>query len=310
MRHSRWVSFPPPPPSAANTSKINRTTVLLVVFSLLLCCGLPILPIYLWRKGKLPAWAGIGLAVAWVALYAAAVITAPETEPKPANSSKSTPAAKESTEPSEEPTVTPSAEAAEERAERAALVAQAEKLVLADLPDVPVWEGVTATGTWVSDEEVCVDRFYGPDGGIGGKGGNAGYVVVEFPAGELGEPQDGTCAKEGAAPAPEPVAVDVPTSLEDEPGLLVSSDFGDEWPLTVPYGVVKCQNREIGGLELQVITFTDSTKKAWAVNGTARTHTDYPDIDPIWADDPELEGAKVNISPVIDAGMEICENAS
>lgn len=279
--------------------------MLLVVFGLLLCVGLPILPIYLWRKGKLPAWAGIGLAVAWVALYAGAIAIAPEAkdDPKPPPGSGEE---KTSAPASSSPTVKPSATVDTEAAERAALIAKAEKLVLAELPDAPVWEGVTAEGTYVSKTKVCVDRTYGPNAGVGGTGGNAGYVMVTFPAGDLGEPQDGTCGKEGAAPEPSDQPVDVPTELEDDPGLLVSSDYGDAWPLTVEYGVVECQNRTIGGRELQVVTFVDPNRRTWAVNGTAQSHTDYPVIDPIWADDPDLEGAKINISPIIDAGLDLC----
>jgi hypothetical protein len=90
----------------------------------------------------------------------------------------------------------------------------------------------------VSDTEVCVDRTYGPDGGLDGKGGSAGYVVVTFPEETLGEPQDGKCRD--YAPEAEPEPVDVPYDLADEPGLMVSTDYGDDWPLTVDYGVVEC----------------------------------------------------------------------
>jgi hypothetical protein len=295
----------------ATKPTISRNTVLLVVFSLLLCCGLPILPIYLWRKGKLPAWAGIGLAIAWVALYGVAIATAPEPKDDPKTeptATKSTPTPTPKATPTESPaTSKPSPTVDTAAVERAALVAKAEKLVLAELPDVSAWDGVTAKGIYVSTKKVCVDRTYGPDGGLGGNGGNAGYVVVTFPEGDLGEPQDGTCAKEGSAPAPTVKHVDVPDSLKNEPGLLVSTDYGDDWPLTVEYGVVKCQNRTIGGRQLQVVTFVDPMRKTWAVNGTAQAQTDYPEIDPIWADDPELEGAKINISPVIDRGLELCD---
>ncbi len=85
----------------------------------------------------------------------------------------------------------PSTAAAMSDAER---VAAAEELVLADLPDAPLWEGLTAQGVVVDDSEVCVDRTYPEGGGLDGKGGSAGYVVVTFPDGTIGEPKDGTCA--------------------------------------------------------------------------------------------------------------------
>jgi VIT1/CCC1 family predicted Fe2+/Mn2+ transporter len=67
-------SPPPTPPAQRFQPTPNAlNTPLVVVFSLLLCAGLPILPIYLGRKGKLPGVLTIGLAVAWVAFVGAAV---------------------------------------------------------------------------------------------------------------------------------------------------------------------------------------------------------------------------------------------
>ncbi|MBU4214769.1 MAG: hypothetical protein KJ792_08950 [Actinobacteria bacterium] len=74
-------------------------------------------------------------------------------------------------------------------------VAAAEAAVVGELPDAPIWEGLTVKGVVVDDTAVCVDRTYREGGGIDGKGGNAGYVVVTFPGATTGEPKDGTCAK-------------------------------------------------------------------------------------------------------------------
>lgn len=304
---------PPSPPSGTRDALFGLSTPLLVVFSLLMCCGLPILPIYLWRKGKIPGWAGIGIAVAWVSIYAVIAVAAAELEVEP------DPDHKAKVDPSETPTSkapsptpaptpsdpTPTVDPADE--ERHELVQRAEELVMADLPDAPIWEGVTAKGLYVSDTEVCVDRTYGPTGGVGGEGGNAGFVVVKFPSEELSEPQDGTCATESRGPEPQPSEVDVPAELEDDPGLLVSTEYGDKWPLVVPYGVAECEHIDAGGRQLQAITFLDPSGKRWAVNGTAQSHTQHPEIRPIWADDPDIDGAKIDISPIIDKGFEVCE---
>lgn len=40
-----------------------------------------------------------------------------------------------------------------------------------------------------------------------------------------------------AAPAP----VKVPDAFKDEQGLVTRADLGEEWPLTVGYGVVTCE---------------------------------------------------------------------
>lgn len=185
-------------------------------------------------------------------------------------------------------------------------IAEAEKLVLADLSDAPIWEGATATGVVVDPSRVCVDRTYGPRGGLDGTGGAAGYVVVTFPDETLGEPQDGVCADFAPVTPSEALPVKVPDAVANDPGLLVSSGYGDDWPLTVPYVVAHCKNIAVGGRNLQVVTIDTPDGTTYAANGTAKDHTDYPSLQPIWADNPDVEGLKIDISPVIDAGLKLC----
>lgn len=72
-------------------------------------------------------------------------------------------------------------------------------------------------------------------------------------------------------------------------------DLGDKWPLTCESGHV--------GLELDTIAvFKQKGGKTYALNGMARTRG-YPDIEPIWADNPKLEGFKVNIRPLIKMAL-------
>ncbi|WP_235825351.1 DUF2511 domain-containing protein [Agromyces badenianii] len=185
-------------------------------------------------------------------------------------------------------------------------IATAETLVLGELPDAPVWEGITAVGVVVDDAEICVDRTYGPSGGLDGVGGNAGYVVVTFPDETLGEPQDGFCAEYAPVVRTEAAPVEVPDAVGHEPGLLVSTDFGDDWPLTVPYVVAHCGNITAGNMNLQVVTIDAPDGTTYAANGTAKDHTEYPSLDPIWADNPDVDGLKIDISPIIDAGLVLC----
>ncbi len=133
-------------------------------------------------------------------------------------------------------------------------------------------------------------------------------------AAKLGDPEAMTSlAKLGADYAPvAPVVdvpyapVDVPDAVADELGLLVSTDYPDEWPLTVPYVVVHCENITADGRYLQVLTVETPDGTTYALNGTARTFTDYPGIEAVWADDPDFEGLKIDISPVMDAGFLLC----
>ncbi len=43
------------------------------------------------------------------------------------------------------------------------------------------------------------------------------------------------------------------------------------------------------------------------MNGAARGMDEWPDIDPIWADDPDVKGLKVNIGPLIERGLALCD---
>lgn len=195
-------------------------------------------------------------------------------------------------------------------AKKSKRIKEAEKRVLAELPDAPIWEGLRVNGVKVSKRVICVDRTWAPDGGPDDKGGNAGYVVVKFPKKKsgkvkLGNPQDGFCA-DYAPPAPA-AKVHVPKKLKKQKGLLVSTRFGDEWPLTVPYAVVRCKNITAGGMDLNVVTLKAPDGTRYAVNGTAQDHTSYPEINPIWAPNPDVDGLRIDISPVLDAGLKLCK---
>lgn len=63
---------------------------------------------------------------------------------------------------------------------------KAEAAAQAVLPNAPIWKGMTFKGVVVDDSEFCVDRTWAPGGGPEKLGGNAGYVVVSFPAVALG----------------------------------------------------------------------------------------------------------------------------
>jgi Protein of unknown function (DUF2511)/PASTA domain len=185
-------------------------------------------------------------------------------------------------------------------------IAIAEKLVLAALTDAPVWEGTTAAGVVVDNSAVCVDRTYGPTGGLDSPGGNAGYVVVSFPSKKIGDPQDGFCIGYLPASSRPPAKVKIPSAVAKNPGLLVSTDFGEKWPLTVPYAVLHCKNITAGGMKLQVVTLDTPNSNTYAVNGTAKSHTNYPSAEAVWAADPKVAGLRIDISPVIDAGLSLC----
>ncbi|MBT2534502.1 DUF2511 domain-containing protein [Arthrobacter sp. ISL-48] len=98
----------------------------------------------------------------------------------------------------------------------------------------------------------------------------------------------------------------MPAAVAKDPGLLVSTTFGDKWPLTVPYVVAHCQGITVAGRHLQVATVDAPDGKTYAANGTAKDHGNYLDIDSIWAPNPDGSGLKIDFSPVIDAALALC----
>jgi hypothetical protein len=81
---------------------------------------------------------------------------------------------------------------------------------------------------------------------------------------------------------------------------LQRADYGDDWPLTVDSGTVRCEHGT------QVVF--ESGGKTYAVNGAATSQRpDLPDVAEIWADNPAGQPPKLDISPIVDAGLELCE---
>lgn len=186
-------------------------------------------------------------------------------------------------------------------------VTKAESAAQAEVTNAPIWKGMTFKGVVVGQSEVCVDRTWAPGGGPEKLGGNAGYVVVSFPAVAVGKPQDGTCVEYVPAEAKAPARVEIPAAVTNDPGLLVSTNFGDKWPLTVPYVTAHCQAITVDGRRLKAVFVDAPGGKTYALNGTAKDHSSHPDIDPIWAPHPEVAGLKSDVSPVIDAALALCD---
>ncbi|MDU7360487.1 MAG: DUF2511 domain-containing protein [Propionibacteriaceae bacterium] len=185
------------------------------------------------------------------------------------------------------------------------MIAQAEKAVVDSLPDAPIWEGMTVKGHVVDGSTVCVDRTWRPGGGLDGKGGNAGYVMVTFPDLSRGEPQDGLCVDAKAPTSTDVPAVEVPDDVKGKPGLITRSDLGADWPLTVDYGILQCRAKTSGGRELKIASFVAPDGTEYALNGHAKADG-VAEIDPMWADNPKVQGLKIDISPLTDRALGLC----
>ena len=81
------------------------------------------------------------------------------------------------------------------------------------------------------------------------------------------------------------------------------ADLGDAWPLTVEEGTLACNGS--GGVGEVFFTAPEGT--AYAVNGAAKSNERLADVTPIWADNPDINGLKKDIGPLIDKGLALCE---
>lgn len=90
---------------------------------------------------------------------------------------------------------------------------------------------------------------------------------------------------------------------DPEPGEVTREEYGEDWPLTVDEAKVRCEGA------MAVVVEADG--ETYALNGVAR-QAGYPNVDPIWRDHPDVPDGmdpwKVNIGPLIDLGLELCED--
>jgi hypothetical protein len=86
------------------------------------------------------------------------------------------------------------------------------------------------------------------------------------------------------------------------PGQAVSrATMGEAWPLTVESGTLRCEPPG-------AVVFTAGGVE-YAVNGLAlgqAAQKGWRDIEEIWADNPDPMLPKMDISPLINAGLALC----
>ncbi len=85
---------------------------------------------------------------------------------------------------------------------------------------------------------------------------------------------------------------------------VTAEEYGEHWPFSVPEGLLRCE----GEGSLGAVTF-EADGVTYALNGTARSLTDLPDVHPIWLPDgdapPELN-LKKSLGPIIQRGLALC----
>lgn len=81
-------------------------------------------------------------------------------------------------------------------------------------------------------------------------------------------------------------------------GLVERETWPGRWPFTVDSATLLCQNGRV------TVVAGD---QMYALNGTAKGAKLWPPFDVIWLDDPKFPGMKVNIGPMLDYGLGLCD---
>jgi hypothetical protein len=98
-------------------------------------------------------------------------------------------------------------------------------------------------------------------------------------------------------PPNSPPSNSAPLSAVSKSRRISKQELGKDYPFTTSEGNISCKNGAV---------FFTTGSQTYAVNGTAKSLTPYKPIDEIWADDPNIKGAKIDISKVIQIGLELC----
>lgn len=87
-------------------------------------------------------------------------------------------------------------------------------------------------------------------------------------------------------------------------GLRLTSSDVDPWPLTVSEVTLRCDSAE--GPKMVTV---EADGRTYALNGTAKGFAEehgWRDLHEIWRDNPEVEGLKVDVGPLIQRGLTLC----
>jgi predicted Zn finger-like uncharacterized protein len=80
------------------------------------------------------------------------------------------------------------------------------------------------------------------------------------------------------------------------------AEWGDAWPFTVDSGMVDCLDSLGNRKGAAVFSYGGKT---YALNGYAKSRR-YTNIRPIWRDNSDIPGAKIDIGPMIDLALGQC----
>lgn len=100
-----------------------------------------------------------------------------------------------------------------------------------------------------------------------------------------------------------------PGTVEGTPSLHVGCGEIHPWPLTVKQGILECEESEVAGFVQQSVTLLTPDGTVYGINGTA-LDDGYADFKhTIWKKSPEGHGLMVDVGPLIDRGLALCEGS-
>ena len=110
--------------------------------------------------------------------------------------------------------------------------------------------------------------------------------------------------EKGRALCGTPVTPNAPSGGSNRPAGLVERESWTEgpWPFTVDAATLMC-TKSASGERVTVV----ADREMYALNGTAKSANLWPPFDPIWRDDPNAPGLKINIDPMIARGLALCD---
>ncbi|MBX8689178.1 DUF2511 domain-containing protein [Mycobacterium sp. 20091114027_K0903767] len=94
-----------------------------------------------------------------------------------------------------------------------------------------------------------------------------------------------------------------PAGADQPKGYVSNQTWTDgPWPFTVSSGTLMCARMSSGG---QSVTFV-ANRTMYGLNGAAKSQG-FDDFTPIWRENPSFPGLKVDIGPMIQKGLSLCE---
>lgn len=94
------------------------------------------------------------------------------------------------------------------------------------------------------------------------------------------------------------------SAAQADQDLIDAESFGSPWPFTFEEAYVACHAG-------QAVTVMDANSgRMYPLNGTARhkaSQLGLEPLEPVWRDNPDLPGTKVDVGPVIEKGLSLCQ---